>query len=110
VHKAVAVEVVGTGDDARLYIAEQGPPQVQRGVARIGNRVGVYSREGELLCRFGAEHFGQEPDQFLWPHSLAVDSHGDVYVAEVSFVEWGRHQRPPVDNPASLRKWRRVRG
>ena len=109
-HKAVAVEVIGTGADARIYVAEQGPPPVQQGVARLGNRVGVYTRDGELLTRFGADHYGQDPDQFLWPHSLAVDSKGDIYVAEVSFVEWGRHQRPPVDNPASLRKWRRAKG
>lgn len=107
-HKAVAVEVVGRGADAQIYIAEQGPPPVQQGVARLGNRIDVFSRDGELINKFGAEHYGQEPDQFLWPHSLGIDSHGDVYVAEVSFVEWGRHQKPVVDNPASLRKWRRV--
>jgi DNA-binding beta-propeller fold protein YncE len=107
-HKAVAVEVMGSGADAQIYVAEQGPPPVQQGVARLGNRIDVFSRDGELITHFGAEHYGEEPDQFLWPHSLAVDSRGDVYIAEVSFVEWGRHQRPPVDNPASLRKWRRV--
>ena len=109
-HKAVAVEVVGSGADAQIYVAEQGPPPVQQGVARLGNRIDVFSRDGELITRFGNEHYGQSPDQFLWPHSLSVDSHGDVYVAEVSFVEWGRHQKPVVDNPASLRKWRRVSG
>ncbi|MDA0677074.1 MAG: peptidyl-alpha-hydroxyglycine alpha-amidating lyase family protein [Chloroflexi bacterium] len=109
-HKAVAVEVVGSGADARIYVAEQGPPPVQQGVARLGNRMDVFNRDGALITHFGAEHYGQEPNQFLWPHSVAVDSHGDVYVAEVSFVEWGRHQNPVVDNPASLRKWRRVRG
>ena len=57
-----------------------------------------------MLDRFGNPHFGQEPDQFLWPHSVAVDSRGDVYIAEVSFVEWGRHQNPPVDTPASFKE------
>jgi DNA-binding beta-propeller fold protein YncE len=109
VHKAVAV-FAGRGDDTNLYIAEQGPAAVQRGVANIGNRVGIYTRDGDLIQRIGAPHFGQEPDQFLWPHSVAVDSRGDIYIAEVSFVEWGRHQDPPVDNPASLRKWRRISG
>ncbi len=109
-HKAVAVEIVGTGADAQIYVAEQGPPPVQQGVARLGNRVDVFTRDGELITRFGADHYGQEPDQFLWPHSLGIDSRGDVYVAEVSFVEWGRHQSPVVDNPASLRKWRRASG
>jgi len=62
----------------------------------------------QLDRKYEPYHFA--PDQFLWPHSLAIDSHGDVYVAEVSFVEWGRHQQPVVDNPASLRKWRRASG
>ena len=108
-HKAVAV-YAGKGADTNLYVAEQGPAPVQRGVANIGNCVGVYKRDGKKVQRIGNPHFGQEPDQFLWPHSVAVDSHGDIYVAEVSFVEWGRHQRPWNDQPASLRKWRRASG
>ncbi len=105
VHKATAVDVVGTGAAAVVYVGEQGPAPVQRGVARIGNRVSIYDWEGKRIDHFGADHFGQEPDQFLWPHGISVDSKGDVYIAEVSFVEWGRHQEPPVDNPASIRKW-----
>jgi hypothetical protein len=52
---------------------------------------------------------GEKPDQFLWPHSMAIDSHGDVYVAEVSFVEIGKDENPPREM-ASLRKWKRVSG
>ena len=107
VHKACAIDVVGKGSDATVYVGEQGPAPVQRGVANIGNRVSIFDWEGNMLDRFGNPHFGQAPDQFLWPHSVAIDSRGDVYIAEVSFIEWGRHQNPPVDTPASLRKWRR---
>ena len=107
VHKATGIEVIGKGQDAIIYICEQGPAPVQRGVADIGNRVSIYDWQGNMLDHFGNPHFGQGPDQFLWPHSIAIDSRGDVYVAEVSFVEWGRYQNPPVDTPASLRKWRR---
>ena len=106
VHKATAVNVRGKGADARVYVGEQGPAPVQRGVANIGNRVSIYDWEGNMLDRFGNRHFGQESDQFLWPHGVAVDSFGSVYIAEVSFVEWGRNQTPLVDNPASLRKWK----
>lgn len=107
-HKAVAVEVTGTGADVRIYIAEQGPTSgsPNRGVENIGNRIGVYDREGNRVARFGSTKFGEEPDQFLWPHSIAIDSKGDVYVAEVSYVEWGRYQNPKRDM-ASLRKWTR---
>lgn len=109
VHKATAVCVVGKGSDAVVYVGEQGPAPVQRGVANIGNRVSIYDHRGTMLDRFGNAHFGQAADQFLWPHGIAVDSQGSVYIAEVGYVEWGRHQDPPVDNPASLRKWRKRR-
>jgi len=111
VHKAVAVEVTGTGDDVRIYVAEQGPTKgsPNRGEPNLGNRVGVYDREGNRITRFGSELMGEEPDQFLWPHSMAIDSKGDVYVAEVSYVEWGMIQEPRREMP-SLRKWARTQG
>jgi DNA-binding beta-propeller fold protein YncE len=111
VHKAVAVEVTGTGDDVRIYIAEQGPTKgsPNRGEPNLGNRVGVYDREGNRITRFGSELMGEKPDQFLWPHSMAIDSKGDVYVAEVSYVEWGMIQEPRREMP-SLRKWARTQG
>ncbi len=108
-HKAVAVEVTGTGNDVRIYVAEQGPTtgSPSRGNKNLGNRVGVYDRHGNRLTRLGSTTFGNEPDQFLWPHSMAIDSMGDVYVAEVSYVKWGRHQNPRQEQ-ASLRKWTRA--
>ena len=51
---------------------------------------------------------GEEPDQFLWPHGIAVDSQGSVYVAEVSYVEVGVKESPAREM-MSLRKWRIVR-
>lgn len=107
VHKATAV-YAGKGSDTNLYVGEQGPPPVQTGVANLGHRVSIYGRDGKLRTRIGAALPGEGPDQFLWPHSVAVDSRGDIYVAEVSYVEVGRHQNPPREM-ASLRKWRRVR-
>jgi DNA-binding beta-propeller fold protein YncE len=108
VHHVVAV-VDGKGEDTSIYCAEQGPPAVQFGVPNLGHRVSVYDRSGNLLNRFGAPLPGEAPDQFLWPHSIAVDSRGDVYVAEVSYVEVGSRLNPPREM-VSLRKWRRARG
>ena len=105
-HHAVAV-TRGRGDDDALYVAEQGPPPVQFGVANLGHRVSVFSPGGELIVRFGAALPGEAPGQFLWPHSIATDSHGDVYVAEVSYVEVGARMKPPREM-VSLRKWRRT--
>jgi hypothetical protein len=38
----------------------------------------------------------------LAPHGLAVDSHGDVYVGEVSWTAWPQIY-PGVPHPADLR-------
>ena len=108
VHHAVAV-TRGRGEDDALYVAEQGPPPVQFGVPNLGHRVSIYTPEGELITRLGAPLPGESPDQFLWPHSIATDSRGDVYVAEVSYVEVGSRLDPPREM-VSLRKWRRVSG
>ena len=107
VHKAVAVWV----DPANLtvYVAEQGPPPVQFGVRNLGHRVSIYSDGGVLLNRIGNELPGEHPDQFLWPHSVAVDSQGSVYVADVSYVEVGSKQTPPREM-VSLHKWKRTSG
>ena len=46
----------------------------------------------ELLARWG--DMGDGPGQFAeCPHAIAVDSHGDIYVAEVPFVAAGRIQK-----------------
>ncbi len=107
VHHAVAVWA-SRHDDNTVYIAEQGPPPVQFGVPNLGHRVSIYTRDGELQTRIGARLPGEAPDQFLWPHSLSVDSEGSIYVADVSYVEVGSKHNPPREM-VSLHKWRRVR-
>ena len=45
--------------------------------------IAVLSLDGELLCRWGER--GDAPGQFAAsPHSLWIDSHGDLYVGEVT--------------------------
>jgi DNA-binding beta-propeller fold protein YncE len=107
VHHAVAVWA-NAQDDNTVYIAEQGPPPVQYGVPNLGHRVSIYTRDGKLITRIGNPLPGEAPDQFLWPHSVAVDSEGSVYVADVSYVEVGSKQTPPREM-VSLHKWRRVK-
>ncbi len=51
-------------------------------VPELQARVSILDSEGNVLARWGGEH-GHEPGQFFAPHSVAVDSHGDVYVGEV---------------------------
>jgi DNA-binding beta-propeller fold protein YncE len=95
------------GPSPRLYVGEMGPPPVQAGVPDLGNKVAIFDVDGNLLSRFGASLPGQGPDQLIAPHSIAVDSKGNVYVGEVSWTFWAsRLPKPPLGEVVSLRKWR----
>jgi len=94
------------------YIGECGPVMaVNREVPNLGPRISIVDNDGQLLARIGdISGAGYEPGQFISPHGIAVDSRGDVYVAEVSATAWPQ-LRPsePVPNPLpSLRKMLRV--
>ncbi len=107
-HRPMAI-AAGRGDDTSIYVGEAGPPPVQEGVKRLGQRVVVLDQDLKEVTRFGNELPGEKPDQFLAPHGISVDSEGSVYVAEVSFTAYGSHLDPPRE-VISLRKWRRVSG
>jgi hypothetical protein len=60
------------GADGELVVVEGNGPSVA-----------VLSPEGEVLCRWGER--GEGPGQFGGsPHSVWIDSHGDLYVGEVT--------------------------
>jgi hypothetical protein len=46
---------------------------------------------------FGAAEEGEGAGQFIAPHGIAVDSKGDLYVAEVSYTIRGQHMDPPKE-------------
>ena len=50
-------------------------------VPELQGRVSILDGEGRLLARLGGER-GHEPGEFFAPHSVYVDSNGDLYVAE----------------------------
>lgn len=58
------------GPDGEIYISE------------LGHRLSIVDSEGELLARWGGKS-SHDPGQFVAPHSIAVDSHSDIYVGEV---------------------------
>jgi DNA-binding beta-propeller fold protein YncE len=95
------------------YVGEIGPYlKFNRGTPNLGPRVSILSNEGKLLSRIGVEPAaGQGPGQFLSPHALAVDSQGDLYVAEVSLTAWpSLFPDEPVPTPIrSLQKFSLVR-
>ena len=61
----------------------------------LGPRVSVMDRRGNVLARVGTESFGDEPGRFYSPHGIAVDSKGDIYVAEVAWSDYGSQMDPP---------------
>jgi len=103
VHHPMSVRI---GPDNNIYVGEMGPPPVQEGVKNLGNCILVLSNEGEKITRFGDELPGSEPQQFVAPHGIAIDSDNSVYVAEVAWTYWySRQEKPPLGEIPSIRKW-----
>ncbi len=73
----------------------------------LGACVSIHDLTGRRLARLGAPHAGEEAGQFTAPHGIAVDSHGDIYVGEVSWSAYGRRLDPPRE-ARSFRKLVRV--
>ena len=90
------------------YIGECGPVMnVNRKAPNLGPRVTVVDNKGNQLARLGALHGGNQPGQFISPHGIAVDSHGDIYVGEVSFTAWP-NLFPDEPRPEPLRSLQKL--
>ena len=100
---------IGQGVKPLCYIGELGPSlAVNREIPNLGPRVSITDINGLVLARLGHMHAGEAPGQFIAPHGIAVDSHGDVYVGEVSNTFWPQF-RPPLDPPSELRCLQKLR-
>ena len=96
------------GPDGNIYVGElPGQTASSPTPPGMGHRISILSPGGELLARFGHPDEGQEPGKFIAPHGIGVDSHGDIYVGEVSFTIRGRNMEPPREL-RSLTKLRKV--
>ena len=92
------------------YIGELGPTMsVNRAAPNLGPRVSIVDNTGKRIARLGGLHAGLGPTEFMAPHGLTVDSHGDLYVGEVSWTNWPQTfpDQPRPDNLRSLHKFRR---
>jgi DNA-binding beta-propeller fold protein YncE len=91
------------------YVGELGPVQrVNRDVPNLGPRVSILDHTGKRLARVGGVAAGLAPDQFIAPHGIAVDRHGDIYVGEVSVTQWPQ-AFPDQPIPQDLRCLRKLR-
>jgi len=61
----------------------------------LGPRITVFDTAGNVKARLGHHSFGDEAGRFYSPHGIAVDSKGDIYVAEVSWSDYGQFEDPP---------------
>jgi DNA-binding beta-propeller fold protein YncE len=82
---------VTRGKKPIAVIGELGPETVAsltKGVRNLGPRLSVVSAKGETLAHLGTEPIGEGLGQFIAPHGVALDSRGDIYVAEVANTYW----------------------
>jgi hypothetical protein len=80
------------GERPAWLIGEIGPVQrFNREAPNLGPRLSVLDDRGELITRLGVTPAtGTGPGQFLSPHGIAMDSRGDIYVAQVSATVWAQ--------------------
>ena len=89
------------------YVGELGPGMaVNRNAPNLGPRLSILNTQGELIARLGDAGAGLGATQFIAPHGLAVDSHGDIYVGEVSYTAWPQLWDSPI--PQGLRSLRKL--
>ena len=82
---------VARGGNPLAFIGELGPETaatLTKDVPNLGPRVSVVSNKGDVLAYLGTQPIGDGVGQFIAPLGIAVDPHGDIYVAEVSNIYW----------------------
>ncbi len=94
--RAAAVYIDKRGESDIVYVGEYFAGIGSNAIGTdLGPRVSIYQTDGTLLARVGRESYGDESGRFYSPHGIAVDSKGDVYVAEVAYSDYGMHMEPP---------------
>lgn len=65
------------------FRAAMGSDPIPPAPGATGARVSIFDLGGSLLARWGGGENPTAPGDFFMAHDISVDSHGDVYVAEV---------------------------
>jgi DNA-binding beta-propeller fold protein YncE len=105
------VFIDGQGD---VYVAELGFraamwPGTSAPGSASGGRVSIFDRDGRLRARWGGGLNPGAPGDFLAPHGIWVDGHGDIYVAEV-VLSAGGNKGPGSPTCHTLQKFARRAG
>ncbi len=69
-------------------------------------RVSVMDLNGKVLARWGGPN-RTDPGMFIAPHGICADSHGDIYVGEVTYTFAAKAGLVPPDSH-TFQKFRRV--
>ena len=72
-------------------------------VSELEQTVSIFTMDGKLLTRWGSPGETSPDALFNSPHALAIDSHGDIYVGEVSFTH-GKLNK----GPKTIQKFARI--
>lgn len=76
-----------------FYIAELGPDlDINRRWPNLGPRISIVDNQGKHVAQIHTQSEGEGhiPAPFAVPHGLAVDSRGDVYVADLAQQGWAK--------------------
>lgn len=85
-----------------IYVAELGlragrwPGTGPAKPGDTGGRVSIFDRHGTLHARWGGGDAPCAAGDFFAPHDICVDSHGNIYVAEVTLSAGGRAGMVPT--------------
>ena len=117
-HDRGAVRITGpdgSGKSSALaYLADILPPHLRVTLLDGPDPLTLAEASSRGLVVFasgdpGTRPLGEEPDQFVAPHGIAVDSRGDIYVGEVSYTNWGRRVRAKGEQiPPGLRSLQKL--
>jgi len=108
-HRPCGLHIAGNGEEL-VYVGELAPDYpFNKNYPNLGPRISIYNRNGERLARLGDLRPGEEPYQFIAPHGLATDSHGNLFIGEVSYAFTGSKLSPPREM-RSFRKLVRASG
>ncbi|WP_144140857.1 peptidyl-alpha-hydroxyglycine alpha-amidating lyase family protein [Paraburkholderia sp. BCC1884] len=96
------------GESPLFYVGELGPNHpFTLSYPNLGPRISILNSEGDVLARLGDNGAGTELHQFIAPHGIATDSHGDIYLGEVSYGAW-EMVLPGREKPERVRVLRKL--